>query len=288
MLRRPTAIHEKTAPQNRAKHRARSVAKSSVCLNKYGSPPMLATMPSNLGFAISAAMSMAAANLPISAANSTTLASRSPVRSGSLNGSSTTMPNESLDLTKLVAIWKWSARSAAPAWPRHQSVHTRRKTSRVQVRFLWKSSLSVIAICSTLVTKWGSLRCWNFGVSLQPSADSVNLPSSTAAAHPRAAVLPDFYHIYKGGNQMQSLGMIEASRMPLFHINDYPNDPAQPEIADKDRVFPGDGVCPLVDTIAMLIRNGFTGTFSLELFNPSYWQRPAEKSLAKAIRNHEL
>ncbi|MEM6364780.1 MAG: sugar phosphate isomerase/epimerase, partial [Planctomycetota bacterium] len=38
---------------------------------------------------------------------------------------------------------------------------------------------------------------------------------------------------------------------------------------------PGDGVCPLVDTIAMLLRHGFRGTFSLELFNPGYWKQPA-------------
>jgi 2-keto-myo-inositol isomerase len=119
------------------------------------------------------------------------------------------------------------------------------------------------------------LELWGFSPTISRLGELAYV--STAAAHPRAAVLPDFYHIYKGGNQMESLGMIEASRMPLFHINDYPDNPAQPEIADKDRVFPGDGVCPLVDTIAMLIRNGFTGTFSLELFNPSYWQRPAEK-----------
>lgn len=98
---------------------------------------------------------------------------------------------------------------------------------------------------------------------------------ATEASHPDACVLPDFYHIYKGGNDFTGLGMIEASRMPVFHINDYPADPARPEIADRDRVFPGDGVCPLPETIAMLLDHGFQGTFSLELFNPQYWERDA-------------
>lgn len=117
------------------------------------------------------------------------------------------------------------------------------------------------------------LELWGFSPTLNRLSELVYV--TTEASHPAAAVLPDFYHIYKGGNSMTGLGMIEASRMPLFHINDYPGEPSIADIADKDRVFPGDGVCPLVETIAMLIGNGFAGTFSLELFNPTYWQRPA-------------
>ncbi|TWU15913.1 sugar phosphate isomerase/epimerase family protein [Allorhodopirellula heiligendammensis] len=119
------------------------------------------------------------------------------------------------------------------------------------------------------------LELWGFSPTLSRLEELAYV--ATATAHRRAAVLPDFYHIYKGGSDMASLGMIEASRMPLFHINDYPSDPPRATISDKDRVFPGDGVCPLVPTIAMLLTNGFTGTFSLELFNPGYWKRPAEQ-----------
>lgn len=117
------------------------------------------------------------------------------------------------------------------------------------------------------------LELWGFSPTLSRLEELAYV--ATAAAHDRAAVLPDFYHIYKGGNDMKSLGMIEASRMPLFHINDYPHDPPRESIGDRDRVFPGDGACPLVETIAMLLEHGFTGTFSLELFHPEYWKRPA-------------
>ncbi len=98
---------------------------------------------------------------------------------------------------------------------------------------------------------------------------------AAGAGHPSACVLPDFYHIYKGGNDFAGLGMIEASRMHCFHINDYPADPPRDKIADKDRVFPGDGVCPLPRIIRQLLDHGFVGTFSLELFNPEYWKRDA-------------
>lgn len=117
------------------------------------------------------------------------------------------------------------------------------------------------------------LELWGFSPTLSKLGELAYV--ATASGHPDACVLPDFYHIYKGGNDFASLGMIEASRMHVFHINDYPAEPSIDKIADKDRVFPGDGVCPLPETIAMLLRNGFAGAFSLELFNPDYWKRDA-------------
>lgn len=126
------------------------------------------------------------------------------------------------------------------------------------------------------------LEVWGFSPTLHRLADVAYVV--TAAAHPMASVLPDFYHLYKGGNDFASLGMIEASRMPCFHINDYPSDPPRELIGDADRVFPGDGVCPLVDVIAMLIGNGFAGAFSLELFNRDYWKRDAADVAAEGLR----
>ena len=117
------------------------------------------------------------------------------------------------------------------------------------------------------------LELWGFSPTLSKLSELAYV--ATGAQHPSACVLPDFYHIYKGGSDFAGLGMIEASRMHCFHINDYPSDPPQSEIGDKDRVFPGDGVCDLPKIIGMLLDHGFQGTFSLELFNRDYWQRDA-------------
>ena len=117
------------------------------------------------------------------------------------------------------------------------------------------------------------LELWGFSPALSKLGELAYV--AAAAEHPKACVLPDFYHIYKGGNDFAGLGMIEASRMHCFHINDYPADPPLEKISDKDRVFPGDGVCALPEIIRQLIDHGFVGTFSLELFNPEYWKRDA-------------
>ncbi len=125
------------------------------------------------------------------------------------------------------------------------------------------------------------LELWGFSKTLSRLSELAYV--ATAAEHPDACVLPDFYHIYKGGSDFAGLGMMEASRMHVFHINDYPADPPRSSITDAARVFPGDGVCPLAETIAMLIQNGFAGGFSLELFNPSYWKRDAAAVLAEGL-----
>jgi 2-keto-myo-inositol isomerase len=126
------------------------------------------------------------------------------------------------------------------------------------------------------------LELWGFSPTLSKLAELAYV--ATGAGHPDACVLPDFYHIYKGGNDFESLGMIEASRMHCFHINDYPADPPRETIGDKDRVFPGDGVCPLPKIIRQLVDHGFRGTFSLELFNPGYWERDAVQVATEGLQ----
>lgn len=117
------------------------------------------------------------------------------------------------------------------------------------------------------------LELWGFSKTLSRLSELAYV--ATAAEHPDACILPDFYHIYKGGSRFEGLGMIEATRMHVFHMNDYPGNPPRETIQDADRVFPGDGVCPLPEIIADLIHSGFVGVFSLELFNPEYWKRDA-------------
>lgn len=96
------------------------------------------------------------------------------------------------------------------------------------------------------------------------------------SGHPQACILPDVYHIFKGGSDFHGLKMINGAKIPCFHINDYPASPAREEQTDADRVYPGDGVAPLKQIYTDLYAAGFRGYFSLELFNRTYWQQPAD------------
>jgi sugar phosphate isomerase/epimerase len=93
--------------------------------------------------------------------------------------------------------------------------------------------------------------------------------------HPKACILPDVYHLYKGGSDFHGLKLLGAATMFNFHMNDYPSVPPRTEIRDKHRVYPGDGVAPLKEVIRDLVKIGYTGILSLELFNEDYWKQDA-------------
>ncbi|GAB4451277.1 MAG: sugar phosphate isomerase/epimerase [Armatimonadaceae bacterium] len=92
------------------------------------------------------------------------------------------------------------------------------------------------------------------------------------SGHPDAGILADSYHLYKGGSPLSALRALSGDILPLFHINDYPNIPAE-TITDADRVYPGDGVAPLESLFHSLRQIGFNGVLSLELFNQEYYQQ---------------
>lgn len=94
-------------------------------------------------------------------------------------------------------------------------------------------------------------------------------------AHPKAAILADVYHLYKGGSGVDGLLHVRGESIGCFHFNDYPASPPRNRIEDADRVYPGDGVAPLSRIVSHLRRIGFGGALSVELFNPSYYRRPA-------------
>ncbi len=93
------------------------------------------------------------------------------------------------------------------------------------------------------------------------------------SGRPDACVLPDVYHIYKGGSDFAGLNMFAGNAIHIFHMNDYPANPSREKIQDADRVYPGEGIAPLDTIMQTLKNNGFAGSLSLELFNRSYWKQ---------------
>ena len=105
------------------------------------------------------------------------------------------------------------------------------------------------------------------------------------SGHPKACLLPDVYHIYKGGSDFNGLKLLSARAIQVFHLNDYPAEPPRETIGDRDRVMPGDGIAPLSQILRDLHANGSRAVLSLELFNPTYWKQDplavAKTGLAK-------
>ena len=75
------------------------------------------------------------------------------------------------------------------------------------------------------------------------------------------------WHASGGG----SLDGFPVERLAMVHLNDAPAKPP-PQIEDADRVLPGEGVIRLRELVASLRDKGFSGPWSLETFNPSFWE----------------
>ncbi len=118
------------------------------------------------------------------------------------------------------------------------------------------------------------LELWGFSTNLSSLAEVLYV--AAAARDADACLLLDIYHMYKGGSDFQNIGLVPGAKMFCLHMNDYPAQPPRDRIQDKDRVYPGDGVAPIDKILRTLVRSGFSGTLSLELFNRSYWELPPD------------
>lgn len=123
---------------------------------------------------------------------------------------------------------------------------------------------------------------WGFSKTLQTLGQATHV--AIASGHPQACVLPDVYHLFKGGSDFEGLKLLNGAAIHVFHMNDYPANPPRDIIGDKDRVYPSDGVAPLTRILHTLRDIGFDGYLSIELFNPTYWDQDALGVARMAIK----
>jgi sugar phosphate isomerase/epimerase len=117
------------------------------------------------------------------------------------------------------------------------------------------------------------LEFWGRAKQLSRLSEAVYVAMETGM--PDVKILIDPFHMYTGGSDVNSLSYLDGRRIGVVHVNDYPANPPQETIADRDRVFPGDGVAPSVKFAELLAQNGYRGYLSLELFMDNYGAKSA-------------
>ena len=127
---------------------------------------------------------------------------------------------------------------------------------------------------------------WGFSKCLSRLGETAFV--AIESAHPDACILPDIYHLYKGGSDFSGLKLLSSSAVQVFHMNDYPADFPRASIADKDRVYPGDGVAPMNEILKSVIRPERPIVLSLELFNPEYWKQDAQQVASTGLEKMKM
>jgi sugar phosphate isomerase/epimerase len=117
------------------------------------------------------------------------------------------------------------------------------------------------------------LELWGFSKNLHRLADVAYV--AIESGHPQAKMLLDVYHLYKGGSAMETLPLISADAVEIFHLNDYPLSIKPADITDADRIYPGMGAAPIGRQLQALQHPGRPLIVSVELFNKTYYQQDA-------------
>lgn len=132
--------------------------------------------------------------------------------------------------------------------------------------------------------RFALLADWGRPFGVRPSMEFLgfvagvrNLASAWAIAVgsgvPDPTIVPDVYHLLRGGGTLDDLLQLDGSRYAIMHWNDLPASPPPAEQADADRVLPGEGVVDLARVARNLDSVGYSGPISLELFNPGLWRQ---------------
>lgn len=124
--------------------------------------------------------------------------------------------------------------------------------------------------------KTGVMPQLEFWGSFAPFHNLSQCLSVAAAANDLdAKILPDVYHLYRGGSGYNGLKLLSGDAFDVIHVNDIPSGISREKLADKDRVYPGDGIAPYQEIANFLKNMGGTKILSLELFNEKYWAQDA-------------
>lgn len=113
------------------------------------------------------------------------------------------------------------------------------------------------------------IEIWGASKTLGNLADAIAVAKKSG--HPKACVLSDVYHMYKGGSSFDLFKTTPGHMLQVLHMNDYPATPPREKIGDADRVYPTDGIAPLKTILTDMAVANPRCVLSLELFNKTYY-----------------
>jgi sugar phosphate isomerase/epimerase len=128
------------------------------------------------------------------------------------------------------------------------------------------------------------IEMWGFQKNLRDVPEVLYI--AMKSRHPSARVLLDVFHLYRGNTSLETLSLMDPNAVEMFHMNDYAPGFPYETITDADRIYPGDGIAPIKQTLNILLKNRKSPlVLSVELFNKNYYAQDAltvaKTSLAK-------
>lgn len=117
------------------------------------------------------------------------------------------------------------------------------------------------------------LEFWGRAKKLSKLSEAMYVAMESGVAD--AQILLDPFHMYTGGSRIDDIAYVNGERIGIVHANDYPVSPERAFIADRDRVFPGEGTAPSRKLAKLLYESGYREYLSLELFIEDFGAKSA-------------
>jgi len=102
-----------------------------------------------------------------------------------------------------------------------------------------------------------------------------------------ACLIAETFHLFRGGSGFEGVRHLDGDFVADFHWNDVAADPPREEQGDEHRLYPGDGILPLVELLKDLRAINYVGPLSLELFRREHWKQDP-KQVAETGRRKML
>jgi len=90
------------------------------------------------------------------------------------------------------------------------------------------------------------------------------------ANRPNGGLLIDTFLFHQGESSLDDIDVVPAEKVFSVHVADAKPKPKAELNMLEDRLFPGEGAVGMVSLIARLLRHGYAGWWTVELFNPNY------------------
>lgn len=102
------------------------------------------------------------------------------------------------------------------------------------------------------------------------------------ADNPEASVVADTFHLFNAASTFTGVRHLQGKFISTFHWNDVPKGAEPNTLSDADRIYPGDGMLPLVQLLRDLREIEYFGPLSVEMFNREQWKQDPKVVLATA------
>jgi 4-hydroxyphenylpyruvate dioxygenase len=99
--------------------------------------------------------------------------------------------------------------------------------------------------------------------------------------HPQVGILFDPAHYHCTVTKFSDINAESVRWFKHVHLNDMAGKPGDLSNCNADRVLMGDGILDLHALIARIDEFGYTGAYSIELFNEELWKLPAAETAAR-------